>query len=130
MTTEIDKRIGLNIRAQRIKQGISQTALGRQLREPVTFQQIQKYERGVNRVSASLLYEFATLFGLQVTSLFDGVPEIIGGAKCDPGLPMDGTHKLVRDYTSIKSAEMRKAVRGLVRAMAIEAANKMKGGQA
>lgn len=133
MSTEIDKRIGLNIRAKRIKAGLSQTALGKALKEPVTFQQVQKYERGINRVAAAMLYEFATILGVPVGDLFDGVAAIIGGALCEPGLDIecnDGTHKLVSDYSRIQSPHTRKAVRQMVKAIALEASANMKRGMA
>lgn len=53
----VDKQIGLRIRARRLEIGQSQEELARQIR--VTFQQIQKYEKGVNRVAASTLIDIA-----------------------------------------------------------------------
>ena len=51
--------------------GLSQEAVAHRL--GLTFQQIQKYEKGTNRVSASRLVELASLFGIGITALFDGV---------------------------------------------------------
>ena len=59
---------GRRMRAMRVSRGMSQTAVGEAL--GVTFQQIQKYERGANRISASRLQALATLFGVQVADFF------------------------------------------------------------
>ncbi len=56
--------------------GLSQAALGRHL--GVTFSQVQKYEKGTNRIGAGRLYQLATLLGIPVQQFFDGVD--------DPGL--------------------------------------------
>lgn len=64
----IDKRIGAQIRARRVALGMSQERLGELI--GVTFQQVQKYERGINRVSAATLYEIVSALDLRVESLF------------------------------------------------------------
>ena len=53
----VDRLVGNNVRMLRTLRGISQSSLGEQV--GVTFQQIQKYEKGVNRVSASMLFDIA-----------------------------------------------------------------------
>jgi transcriptional regulator with XRE-family HTH domain len=67
----IDVEVGARIRARRVSLGISQTALAKAL--GLTFQQVQKYERGVNRVSASKLYETAQVLQAPVTHFFEGL---------------------------------------------------------
>ncbi len=67
----VDVHVGARIRALRKKRGLSQSALGKRI--GVTFQQIQKYERGANRVSASALYEIAGLLGVPVAEMFAGL---------------------------------------------------------
>jgi transcriptional regulator with XRE-family HTH domain len=69
----VDKHVGLRVRQRRIALGISQEALGNAC--SVTFQQIQKYERGINRVSASRLYEFARVLRVPVGFFFEDLPE-------------------------------------------------------
>ena len=64
----VDTYVGDRIRAERIRAGWSQTDLGRAI--GVTFQQIQKYERGTNRVSASMLVRSAKALGVAVADLF------------------------------------------------------------
>ncbi|SON56081.1 anaerobic benzoate catabolism transcriptional regulator [Hartmannibacter diazotrophicus] len=64
----IDRIVGRNVRMMRALRGMSQTALGQQV--GVTFQQIQKYEKGTNRVSASMLFEIAKVLDADVKSFF------------------------------------------------------------
>lgn len=70
----VDLLVGARIRDLRKARGMSQGALGDQI--GVTFQQIQKYERGANRVSASALYEIAGVLEISVADLFAGLPDI------------------------------------------------------
>ena len=68
MPHPIDIRVGLNLRVARISQGLSQSALAEKL--GISFQQVQKYERGSNRVSASRLWEFSEALGLDIRYFF------------------------------------------------------------
>src|SRR3954469_22829766 len=65
---EIDQQIGKKIRELRIKHHFSQTKLGEEI--GVTFQQVQKYEKGINRITAVRLNEIAKLFEIPITSFF------------------------------------------------------------
>lgn len=67
----VDVAIGQAIRKRRLLNGVSQAGLGTQI--GVTFQQIQKYEKGTNRVSASMLTEIAHALHVDVRSFFDAV---------------------------------------------------------
>ncbi len=60
----IDRHAGRKLREARTMRGLSQDELGKRLDHPVTFQQVQKYERGENRISVSRLYEFAAALQL------------------------------------------------------------------
>jgi transcriptional regulator with XRE-family HTH domain len=68
----VDALVGQNIKILRLQRGLSQTALGEQM--GVTFQQVQKYERGANRVGAGRLSQIAQALGVPLTNLFDGRP--------------------------------------------------------
>jgi transcriptional regulator with XRE-family HTH domain len=68
----VDTLVGRNIRICRLQRGLTQTALGDHL--GVTFQQIQKYENGANRVGASRLSQLAGALGVPLGTLFDGSP--------------------------------------------------------
>jgi transcriptional regulator with XRE-family HTH domain len=65
-----DLELGKRIRLRRVEQGISQSGLGDQL--GVSFQQVQKYEKGVNRVGAARLQQIATALDVPVTFFYDG----------------------------------------------------------
>src|SRR5512144_1919283 len=67
----IDQHVGTRIRGRRVGLRISQTKLGQSI--GVTFQQIQKYESGTNRVGASNLFKIAKALGVEVSFFFEGV---------------------------------------------------------
>ncbi len=74
----IDVHVGARIRLRRTALGMSQEKLGEALR--LTFQQIQKYERGVNRVGASRLYDLCRVFDVTADYFFEGLPRFGRGA--------------------------------------------------
>ncbi|MDG2529973.1 helix-turn-helix domain-containing protein [Caulobacter endophyticus] len=78
-THPIDRHVGAMIRAHRRAAGVSQEEMGAAL--GLTFQQIQKYETGENRISASKLVEVARALSLPVGALFEGVDVVAGGGE-------------------------------------------------
>jgi transcriptional regulator with XRE-family HTH domain len=72
----VDLHVGARIRLRRRMQGVSQEKLADAL--GLTFQQVQKYERGANRVSASKLYEIAAALRAPVAYFFDGLADPTG----------------------------------------------------
>lgn len=68
----VDTEVGKRIKKRRQQLRISQTALG--VAVGVSFQQIQKYERGSNRVSSSILYQVAQILGVPITYFFESLP--------------------------------------------------------
>lgn len=68
----VDKHVGGRVRMRRILLGMSQERLGEAL--GLTFQQVQKYEKGANRIGASRLQQIAQVLGVPVTFLFEGAP--------------------------------------------------------
>jgi transcriptional regulator with XRE-family HTH domain len=76
---ELDQRVGERLRGRRLKMGLSQTELG--AAAGVSFQQVQKYERGTNRISASRMIQFAEKLGVSAAYFvegFDGESKAIG----------------------------------------------------
>ena len=69
----IDVHVGARLRARRTLLGLSRTALGENI--GVTFQQLQKYERGSNRISASRLYDLSQILDVDVNYFFDEMEE-------------------------------------------------------
>lgn len=66
----VDRHVGQRVRLARVSKKMSQTALGDA--SGITFQQIQKYEKGTNRISASRLFEFAAVLDVEISYFFDG----------------------------------------------------------
>jgi transcriptional regulator with XRE-family HTH domain len=115
-----DVRIGDRIRARRMTLGMSQTDLGAAV--DVTFQQIQKYERGINRVSASTMERLAGALGVPITYFFDGHPPDNGqdhGAEADltAFLATAEGFALCKAFQHIESQAMRSAVINLLQGM-------------
>jgi transcriptional regulator with XRE-family HTH domain len=79
-----DKHVGSRVRMRRMMLGMSQTALGDGL--GLTFQQVQKYEKGTNRIGASRLQQLAQILQVPVEFFFDGGPmaPIAGARPSDP----------------------------------------------
>ena len=67
----VDVHVGMRVRMRRKMKGVSQEALANQLK--LTFQQVQKYERGSNRISASKLFDIARFFKVEIGYFFDGL---------------------------------------------------------
>jgi len=70
-TNAVDGHIGRRLRERRLQIGMSQEQLAALL--GVTFQQIQKYEKGINRVAASRLYDMSEALDVDITYFFDGL---------------------------------------------------------
>jgi transcriptional regulator with XRE-family HTH domain len=118
--TAIDALIAERIRAYRKQHRISQSALADKL--GVTFQQVQKYEKGVNRIGAGRLYELARIFNVPIQSLFPEDSDTDGNKASRSNdvanvskfaLSADGW-RLCQAFLSITDAETRKTIIALV----------------
>ena len=88
MFDPIDVHVGNRMRAQRLSQSMSQKELGQKL--GVTFQQIQKYEKGANRIGAGRLFRIARFLSVPVAHFFEEVssaPQPLVGEIGEPPLP-------------------------------------------
>ncbi len=115
-TTDVDRLVGLRITALRKARGLSQTALGTAV--GVTFQQVQKYEKGQNRVGAGRLREIARLLEVPVAAFFE---EEAGAGSQEDVFGFLGAHgaiDLLRAYGQIHDDQMRRDVLALVRSAA------------
>ncbi|MGH7120415.1 MAG: helix-turn-helix domain-containing protein, partial [Acetobacteraceae bacterium] len=74
----IDAHVGSRIRLRRTLLGLSQERLGDAI--GLTFQQVQKYERGINRVGASRLFDLARVLDVPISFFFDDMPEPLGSS--------------------------------------------------
>ncbi len=113
----IDLEVGARIRARRQALGLSQTGLAQSL--DLTFQQVQKYERGSNRISASKLVQTARALKTTVAEL---VGEQEGEASRAPSvfqaLSVTGALELLNAFAAIDDANIRKAAVQMMRAVA------------
>jgi DNA-binding XRE family transcriptional regulator len=118
---EVDAFVGARIGLRRSALGLSQSALAQQV--GVSFQQVQKYETGQNRISASRLHRVATVLGTSVEAFFPPVETVRGGRGDGwSGLrsitsTTDG-RMVVTGFPMIADREVRKAVARVVRALA------------
>lgn len=113
----IDKHIGGRVRARRVMLGLSQEKLADAL--GLTFQQVQKYEKGVNRIGASRLLHIAGILDVNIEFFFEGIPGLRPS-----GLPDDSamaefmmspdSDRLVRGFLRLKDDEARRKVVELV----------------
>ncbi|MEM1036497.1 MAG: helix-turn-helix transcriptional regulator [Pseudomonadota bacterium] len=114
--TDVDSRVGDRIRRRRILMGLTQDQLGEAL--GISYQQIQKYETGANRVSVGRLYLIAQKLGVNPGWFFDGALSDAGrddiGELGSSRLLMD----FVRNFSRIEDERLRTAIVALVRAMA------------
>jgi transcriptional regulator with XRE-family HTH domain len=129
----IDVHVGARIRLRRTLLGMSQERLGEAL--GLTFQQVQKYERGVNRVGASRLFDLSRVLDVPISFFFDDMPDSLSNAYGgqsgrrsaafadhgegfgDDTLNRRETLELVRAYYRITDPAIRKRVFDLIKSM-------------
>jgi len=119
----VDVHVGSRLRLRRTLLGMSQEKLGHAI--GLTFQQVQKYERGANRIGASRLYELSRVLDVPVTFFFDALdPALVGGMSAAPPdfeaepLMKRETLELVRAYLRIAEPSLRRRVFDLAKAIA------------
>lgn len=126
----IDVHVGTRVRLRRTLLGMSQEKLGQAI--GLTFQQVQKYERGANRIGASRLYDLSRVLDVPISFFFDDLPSEIDGA--DGFSPSQGfrdeatgdsnpmakreTLELVRAYYRIPDPQLRRRLFDLAKALA------------
>jgi transcriptional regulator with XRE-family HTH domain len=116
---QTDKRVGSRVRMRRLMLGMSQTELADAI--GITFQQVQKYEKGTNRVSASRLQQIARVLRAPVSYFFDDLMQRSRGSKDIVELPevealmvSSGGLSLVRAFTRIRQRKLRRRIIELV----------------
>jgi transcriptional regulator with XRE-family HTH domain len=119
-----DAEIGKRVRTLRLQRGLSQTELGALIN--VTFQQVQKYEKGTNRISAGRLQRIAEVLSVPVSFFFAGFdekPKVSTGQVMDlefSFLQTEGALRLARAYARIKQPSVRLQLLRLTEAIAGE----------
>jgi transcriptional regulator with XRE-family HTH domain len=114
-TGKYDNKLGKRIRLRRVELGISQSELGEKL--GVTFQQVQKYEKGMNRVGAARLQQVATALDVPVAFFFDGDGK---SREVDSLLFIDSSFslRLLRAYASVKNQALQRQFVSLIESIA------------
>ena len=125
----VDIHVGSRVRLRRMLLGMSQEKLGEHL--GLTFQQVQKYEKGVNRIGASRLFELARVLGVNVQFFYDEAPGVVADANLAPGFSeapeesyvveflasRDGL-ELNKAFVRVTDPRVRKSIVDLVRSLA------------
>ena len=124
MPHSVDIHVGQRLRLRRSMLGLSQEQLGSAA--GITFQQVQKYERGINRMGASRLYEFSKMLSTPVTYFFEGYNDGSRSAVAEgsaqgyeaEGFASKDTMALVRAYNVIKSQKIRRQILQMTKSFA------------
>lgn len=127
LPSDIDRIVGQRVRWRRRELKLTQEKLGDLL--DLTFQQVQKYEKGVNRISAGRLYEMANVLEVPVTYFYDGAEDHIHNARAAVHEDSDGepvaapvisteTMELIAAFQRIDDSALRKSILSTVRAAA------------
>ncbi len=130
----VDAHVGSRVRTRRTLLGLSQSQIGNAL--GLSFQQLQKYERGSNRISASKLYQLSVALDVPVPYFFEDMPEELEKVQQPTQREsreegkLDIIHRretleLVRAYYQIDDADLRQRIRETVRALAGEQGRRM-----
>jgi transcriptional regulator with XRE-family HTH domain len=131
-SNSIDVHVGGRVRLRRMMLGMSQEKLGESLK--LTFQQVQKYEKGINRIGAGRLLELARVLGVPVDFFYQDAPGSTGGDHGSVGFAEDGQPAsyivdflgsrdgldLNKAFVRIADPKVRRAVIELVRSLAGE----------
>ncbi len=126
----IDVHVGARVRQRRVLLGMNQTKLGDAL--GLTFQQVQKYESGRDRISASRLFDLSRVLDVSIEHFFEDMPPEVSASSLakgrgrarepvgyDPGfLTKRETLELVRAYYKIEDVDLRKRVYLLIKTLA------------
>jgi transcriptional regulator with XRE-family HTH domain len=122
-----DKHVGSRVRMRRMMVGLSLAQLGRAL--GLSYQQVQKYENGQNRVSASRLKEIGHILGASASFFFDGGPNAVGPNKRQNKASQSYVYAflatadglaLAKAFTAIEDTKLRRSIVALLRDLAAE----------
>jgi len=111
----IDQQIGENIRLRRIMMGLTQDQLAESLK--LSYQQIQKYETGANRVSAGRLYQISLLLDADIVTFFPSEHGAQYTEKQEENASARHIIELVRRFSSIESQRVRAGIMSMIRSV-------------
>ncbi|WP_339631763.1 helix-turn-helix domain-containing protein [uncultured Sneathiella sp.] len=112
----VDDHVGERIRERRTMMGLTQEHLAKAL--DISYQQVQKYETGANRVSAGRLFEIAKRLEVDVAYFFENLEPSTTSIPLEHGGKNRSTIELVRNYSEIDEPAVRSAVSGLIKSLA------------
>lgn len=115
LAKRVDAYVGERIRERRTALGLTQEHLANALQ--ISYQQVQKYETGANRVSAGRLYEVSKKLDVDISFFFDGLDEGSDAQPLEHGGKNRSTIELVRNFSYISDPHVRSAVSGLVKSL-------------
>lgn len=118
LARRVDAYVGERIRERRTAMGLTQDHLAGALE--ISYQQVQKYETGANRVSAGRLYEVAKKLDVEVSFFFEGLDEQAEVQPLEHGGKNRSTIELVRNFSHIADPHIRSALSGLVKSLVPE----------
>lgn len=116
LAKRVDDHVGERIRERRVMMGLTQEHLAQALE--ISYQQVQKYETGANRVSAGRLFEIGARLEVDVAYFYDGFYPETKSAALEHGGKNRSVIELVRNYSDIKEPSVRSSVSGLVKSLA------------
>ena len=111
----VDDHVGERIRTRRTELGLTQEELAQRLK--ISYQQIQKYETGANRISAGRLYEISQQLDVDVSYFFDAFQADAASTNLPHGGRNRAAIDLVRNFQDITDENLRSAVANLLKAM-------------
>jgi transcriptional regulator with XRE-family HTH domain len=112
----VDAYVGGRIRERRTEMGLTQENLATALQ--ISYQQVQKYEAGTNRVSAGRLFEIARKLEVDVAYFYEGLDPSLEVEPLDHGGKSRAVIELVQNFGEISDPELRAAINGLVKSLA------------
>jgi transcriptional regulator with XRE-family HTH domain len=126
-STSVDAYVGRRLKQRREDLSMSQEKLAEML--GISFQQVQKYERGLNRVGASRLFQLCGIMGVDSSFFFDGLSPVATAGVAEASAEFDtlstaallaapGALELLADYARLKSTGQRKKVLELIKLLA------------
>ncbi|WP_300381723.1 helix-turn-helix domain-containing protein [Henriciella sp.] len=126
LPSKIDHLVGQRLRWRRRELRLTQEQLGEKL--GLTFQQVQKYEKGVNRISAGRLYELSTVLDIPVLYFYEGAEDYLGlpeggfNEDAEPAAPLplmdQEAMELLAAFQQIEDESLRKSLLATIRAAA------------
>lgn len=116
ISRRVDAYVGGRIRERRTEMGLTQENLATALQ--ISYQQVQKYEAGTNRVSAGRLFEIARKLEVDVAYFYEGLDPNLEVEPLDHGGKSRAVIELVQNFAEITDPELRAAINGLVKSLA------------